>query len=180
MLKGNKVKLRAYCEEDIERVVGFINDEEVKKFLCIETPFPMTKWEEVEWIKSRKATKEQTYDFAIEELENGKVIGGCSINESSIKNRNCVIGIMIGDKNYWGKGYGFDALSILIKFIFEECNMEKIKLSVFELNPRAKACYKKLGFKEEGILKNEIYREGKYYDVTLMAIFKEDYFKNRN
>ena len=85
---------------------------------------------------------------------------------------------MIGDKNYWGKGYGYDALKTLIDFIFNECNMEKVKLSVYEFNTRAVACYKKLGFKEEGRLKKELYREGKYGDVILMAVFKEEYFSH--
>ena len=82
---------------------------------------------------------------------------------------------MLGDKDYWGRDYGSDALKVLIKFIFEEVNMDKIKLGVFSFNARAIACYKKIGFIEEGILKKELYRNGKYNDITLMALFKEDY-----
>lgn len=175
MYIGKLVKLRAYKEEDIEFATEFINDEETKKFLCIGIPFPMTKVEEESWVKSRKAGADFTYDFAIENLGNGKYIGGCSINQTDLKNRNCTIGIMIGDKACWSKGYGTDALNILVKFIFEELNMEKVKLSVFEFNERAKKCYEKIGFKEEGILKKEIYRNGKYYDEIIMAIFKEDW-----
>lgn len=177
MYTGKKVMLRAYKEEDIETVHRFINDYEVKRLLNVETAFPLTLWQEEEWVKRRK-DNDQTYDFAIEESEGKNLIGGCSINSTSIKNRNCTIGIMIGDKNYWGRGYGYDALSVLIKFIFEECNMEKVKLGVFSLNKRAIACYKKLGFIEEGRLKREIYREGKYHDEILMALFREEHFKN--
>lgn len=177
MYSGKLVKLRAYKEEDVERATQFINDEEVKKFLDSNIPFPMSKIQEEEWIKSRKAGESFTYDFAIEDLESGKYIGGCSINECSTKNRNCVIGIMIGDKEYWGKGYGSDALKVLIKFIFEEVNMKKIKLGVFSFNKRAIACYKKIGFTEEGTLKKELYRNGEYHDVIYMAIFKDDFMK---
>lgn len=177
MYNGKLVKLRAYREEDIERAVEFTNDEEVKKLLDSNTPFPMTKWQEEEWVRTRKANSGFIYDFAIEDLETGKYIGGCSINECNIKSRNCTIGIMIGDKDYWSKGYGSDALSVLIKFIFEEVNIYKIKLNVFSFNKRAISCYKKLGFKEEGLLKDELYRNGKYCDVILMALFKEDWIK---
>ena len=177
MYNGKLVKLRAYKEADIERAIEFINDEEVKKLLDSNIPFPMTKWQEEEWIKSRKVGADFTYDFAIEDLETGKYIGGCSINECDVKNRNCTIGIMIGDKEYWGRGYGSDALKVLIKFIFEEVNMNKIKLGVFSFNSRAIACYKKVGFKEECILKNELYRSGKYYDIIQMAIFKDEWIK---
>lgn len=172
MYSGKLVKLRAYKEEDIEKAVEFINDEEVKKLMDSTIPFPMTKWQEEDWVRSRKANTDFTYDFAIEDLKTGKYIGGCSINECDVKNRTCVVGIMIGDKEYWGKGYGSDALKILIKFIFEEVNMNKIKLNVFAFNNRAIACYKKVGFKEEGILRKEIYRNGKYYDEIIMAMFK--------
>ncbi|MBU3106526.1 GNAT family N-acetyltransferase [Clostridium gasigenes] len=175
MYKGKLVELRAYKEEDIEIATNFINDEEIKKFLCLGVPFPMTKWEEEAWVKSRKAGADFTYDFAVCDLKDGKYIGGCSINEANIKNKNCTIGIMIGDKDYWSKGYGTDALNILIKFIFEELNMEKVKLSVFGFNERAKACYKKVGFKEEGIFKKEIFRNGKYHDEIRMAIFREEW-----
>jgi RimJ/RimL family protein N-acetyltransferase len=175
MYSGKLVKLRAYKEADIEKAVEFINDEEVKKLLDSNIPFPMTKWQEEEWVKSRKANTDFTYDFAIEDLKTGKYIGGCSINECNVKNRTCEIGIMIGDKEYWSKGYGSDALKLLIKFIFEEVNMNKIKLKVFSFNNRAIACYKKVGFKEEGILKKELYRSGKSYDVIPMAIFKDDF-----
>ena len=177
MYNGDLVKLRAYKEDDVERAVEFINDEEVKKLLDSNIPFPMTKWQEEEWVKSRKAETNFTYDFAIEDLDTGKYIGGCSINECNLKNRNCTIGIMIGDKNYWGKGYGSDALKVLIKFIFEEVNMDKIRLNVFSFNKRAISCYKKVGFKEEGLLKREIYRNGRYYDEVPMALFKEDWIK---
>lgn len=177
MYKGKLVKLRAYKQEDIEKATEFINDEETKKFLDTSIPFPITKWEEEEWIKTRKSNKDFTYDFAIEDLRTGKYIGGCSINECNLKSRNCTIGIMIGDKEYWGKGYGSDALNVLIKFIFEEVNIYKIKLNVFSFNERAIACYKKLGFKEEGLLKNEIYRNGKYCDAIPMALFKENWIK---
>lgn len=174
MYSGQLVKLRAYKEEDIEKATVYINDEEVKKLMDSTIPFPMTKWQEEEWVRSRKANTDFTYDFAIEDLKTGKYIGGCSINECDVKNRTCVVGIMIGDKEYWGKGYGSDALKVLIKFIFEEVNMNKIKLNVFSFNNRAIACYKKVGFKEEGILKKEIYRNGKYYDEIIMAMFKDD------
>ena len=184
MYRGKLVKLRAYREEDIERAVEFINDEETKKFLDTAIPFPITKWQEEEWIKSRKSNKDFTYDFAIEDLETGKYIGGCSINHCDVKNRNCTIGIMLGDKDYWGRDYGSDALKVLIKFIFEEVNMDKIKLGVFSFNARAIACYKKCGFKECGRRRKSEFIDGKYYDRISMDILKEEftdkYILNRN
>lgn len=90
------------------------------------------------------------------------------------------VGIFIGDKNYWNKGYGTDAMRILIRFIFEQMNINKIKLNVYEFNPRAVRCYEKCGFKKEGTLRQEIFRDGKYYDQYIMSILREEYYNNPN
>jgi RimJ/RimL family protein N-acetyltransferase len=86
-----------------------------------------------------------------------------------------VVGIFIGDKNYWGKGYGTDAMSVLVKFIFEQMNIHKVKLNVFSYNERAIKSYEKCGFKVEGVLRQEIFRDGKYYDEIIMGLLKEEY-----
>ena len=80
---------------------------------------------------------------------------------------------MIGDKDYWGKGYGTDTMKTLITFIFNNMNINKIRLSTFSFNERAIKSYKKCGFTVEGVLKNEIFKDGKYYDEIIMSIFKD-------
>ncbi|MGX4599017.1 GNAT family N-acetyltransferase [Faecalimicrobium sp. JNUCC 81] len=172
MYYGEKVVLRSYKEEDIEIALKLVNDKELKKFLVDCIPFPTSKWEEDEWIKSQKSNKEGTYNFAIEDIETNKYIGGCGINSVNWLTRVAVVGIMIGDKDYWGKGYGTDAMKVLIDFIFNDMNINKIRLSVFSFNERAIKSYEKCGFKVEGVLKNEIFKEGKYYDEIIMSKFR--------
>lgn len=171
MYYGEKIVLRAYKEEDIDLATKFVNDKELKKFLVNAIPFPMTKWEEEEWIKSQKSNKEGTYNFAIEDIETNKYIGGCGINSVDWLARVAIVGIMIGDKDYWGKGYGTDAMKVLIDFIFNDMNINKIRLSTFSFNERAKKSYEKCGFEVEGVLKNEIFKDGKYYDEIIMSKF---------
>ncbi|WP_042272301.1 GNAT family N-acetyltransferase [[Clostridium] dakarense] len=172
MYYGEKVVLRAYREDDIDIALKLVNDKELKKFLVNFIPFPMSKWEEEEWIKSQKSNKEGTYNFAIEDIETNKYIGGCGINSVDWLTRVAVVGIMIGDKDYWGKGYGTDAMKVLIDFIFNDMNINKIRLSVFSFNERAIKSYEKCGFEVEGVLKNEIFKDGKYYDEIIMSKFK--------
>lgn len=173
MYYGEKVCLRAYKEEDIPKAAAFVNDKELKKLLVTNVPFPMTIWEEADWVKSQKSSRSGEYNFAIEDLETKQYIGGCGINEVNWLTRVAVVGIMIGDKNYWGKGYGTDAMKVLMKFIFEEMNMNKIRLGTFSFNERAIKSYKKCGFEIEGVLKNEIFKEGKYYDEIIMSSFNK-------
>jgi RimJ/RimL family protein N-acetyltransferase len=133
----------------------------------------MTPWEEEEWIRSQKGTESGEYNFAIEDIKTEKYIGGCGIHKVNWLTRVATVGMMIGDKDYWGKGYGTDAMKVLMKFIFEDMNMNKIRLSVFSFNERAKRCYEKCGFQVEGILKKEIFKEGKYYDEIIMSAFNK-------
>ena len=112
-------------------------------------------------------------NFAIEDIETGKYIGGCGIQNVNWLSRVALVGIMIGDKDYWGKGYGTDAMKTLVTFIFNNMNINKIRLSTFSFNERAIKSYKKCGFTVEGVLKNEIFKDGKYYDEIIMSIFKD-------
>lgn len=87
------------------------------------------------------------------------------------------VGIFIGLKKFQNKGYGTDAMNILIDFIFKEMNINKIKLDVYEFNNKAIKCYEKCGFKKEAILKMELFRKGKFHDIIRMVLFKDDDLK---
>jgi len=176
MFIGEKVRLREYRKEDVKQAQNYINDPEVKRLLHPGIPYLYTFEDEQRWYDNLSATKD-VYSFAIETLEENNYIGGCGINNVDWKNRVAVVGIFIGDKNYWGKGYGTDAMKVLISFIFDQMNINKIKLHVFSFNTRAIKSYEKCGFKQEGILRQEIYRDGKYVDEIVMGLLKEEYVK---
>lgn len=173
MYYGEKICLRAYKEGDIPLATKYINDKELKKLLVTTIPFPMTNWEEEEWIKSQKSNNQGIYNFAIEDIESGKYIGGCGIQSVNWLARVATIGIMIGDKNYWGRGYGTDAIKTLVNFIFNDMNINKIRLGTFSFNERAIKSYEKCGFQVEGVLKDEIFKDGKYYDEIIMSLFNK-------
>ena len=175
MYTGKKVRLREYKKEDVKQAQSFINDPEVKRLLHPGIPYLYTFEDELKWFEGMSATKER-YSFAIETLEDNKYIGGCGINDIDWKNSVIVVGIFIGDKDYWSKGFGTDAMQVLIKFIFEQMNIHKIKLHVYSFNDRAIKCYEKCGFKQEGILRKEVFKDGKYYDDIVMGLLSEEYF----
>jgi RimJ/RimL family protein N-acetyltransferase len=174
MYVGEKVRLRAYRKEDLELRLSYINDTEVVEGLVPDTPYPMTFHEEEKWFESISALKD-TYKFAIETIEDMKFIGGCSINAVDWKNRVATVGIFIGDKTYWGKGYGRDAMRVLLSFIFMEMNMNKARLTTYSYNLRAIKSYEKCGFMTEGVLRQEIYRGGNYFDKISMGILKDEF-----
>jgi RimJ/RimL family protein N-acetyltransferase len=175
MYTGKKVRLRAYKREDIQLAQQFLNDEETKRLLKPGVPYPITLEQEYKWFEGISAFNDN-YSFAVETLEDGKYIGGCGVNKLDWKNSVATVGIFIGDKNYWGKGYGTDAMKTLVRFIFEQMNINKVKLFVYSFNGRAVKSYEKCGFVREGILRQEMYRDGKYYDEYIMGILKDEYF----
>jgi len=178
MLKGKLVRLREYTKEDLDKVLEYINDPEVKKYLMPGIPFPLRKEDEEKWYQNLDGFSTKSYSFAIETLSKKEYIGGCGINNIDWKNSVASVGIFLG-KPHWNKGYGTDAMSILVRFIFNEMNINKIKLSVYSFNKRAIRAYEKVGFKIEGVLREELYREGKYHDVYVMGILKNEW-KNMN
>lgn len=174
MFTGKLVKLRAYTSQDTEQALAFVNDPELKYYLMPGVPFPLTLNDEKKFIEGMSAFKEN-YSFAIETLD-GEYIGGCGVNSVDWKNSKTVVGIFIGDKNYWGKGYGTEAMELLVAFIFNEMNLNRIELNVYSFNERAIKSYEKCGFKREGVLREALYKQGKYHDEVVMSILKSEYY----
>lgn len=178
MYVGKKIRLREYRKEDIPIRINYINDPEICKNLTPDIPYPVTLHEEEKWFQSIN-TLSDSYKFAIETLEDKQFIGGCSINGVDWKNSVATVGIFIGDKDYRGKGYGSDAMRVLMDFIFMQMNINKIRLTVYSYNESAIKCYERCGYKIEGTLRQEIYRDGKYYDKLYMGLLKAEYLSNK-
>jgi RimJ/RimL family protein N-acetyltransferase len=180
LFSGQLVNLRAFTDGDIKPSVDFMNDMEIILNLDDDAPMPQSFETQKLWFEEMRKDKKKYRDFfwAID-TKDGKFIGGCGVNHMDRKNRVARVGIFIGDREYLGKGYGTDAMKVLLEFLFEEYNVNKIKLSVFDYNKRAIKSYEKCGFKTEAILRDSVFRYGKYQDMRSMAILKEEYFMNR-
>lgn len=177
MLTGKKVRLRAYRREDLPLALEFINDAEVKTNLVVGVPFPLKPEEEEKWYESISAAKPESYSFAIETLDEPRYIGGCGLNKVDWKNRVAQVGIFIGLELFRGQGYGTDAMNLLLRFIFDQMNMNKVKLEVFSFNARAIKSYEKCGFIKEGVMRRELFRDGKYHDIVTMGVLREEWEK---
>lgn len=176
MFTGNLVRLREYRREDLAMAKDYVNDSEVRQYTEPNVPYLYTMANEEKWYEALSA-RSDIYSFAIEDIKTGDYIGGCGVNEVDWKNSKVVVGIFIGNKAYRDRGYGTDAMKTLVRFIFEQMNVNKIKLEVYSFNARAIKCYEKAGFKKEAVLKEELFRNGQYHDVIEMSIFKKDYFE---
>jgi len=173
MFRGKKIILREYRKEDIENQWKIMNEDEYKRNVASRIPYPFT-FGDIEEDFRRISGYKDVYDFAIESIEEGKYIGECGIKSVDWKNRRTEIYIFLG-KDYLDKGYGTDAVKVLLDFIFYEMNLNKVKLTVFSYNTRAIRSYEKCGFKIEGTLRNELYKAGAYHDLIVMGILKDEF-----
>ena len=173
MLEGELVRLRAQEPEDLERNLRWINDAEVRQFL-LQARYPISRPEEEKWMEANRGSSFEYVRLAIETKE-GQHIGNIGLGPASPEHRRAPLGIMIGEKDCWGRGYGTDAIRALLRFAFREMNLNRVWLTTGENNPRALACYRKCGFREEGRLRQDRYLEGRYWDTILMGILREDF-----
>jgi RimJ/RimL family protein N-acetyltransferase len=174
-LVGQKVYLSPMCVEDAEIYARWLNDLSVTENLG--TPGrSITVAGEREWI-SKNA---QDTVFAIVKLENDELIGNCGFHTVDQVRQCAEVGIFIGDRENRGKGYGTEAMKLLVDFGFDYLNLNNIMLKVFAFNERAIACYKKAGFKEIGRRRQAYYLKGRYHDEVFMDIIRADRFKLEN
>lgn len=175
MIEGTIVNLRAQEMADLVRNQRWLNDREVMRFLGGRYQFSLLA--EENWMRER-TSKAMGYGgdmgFAIQ-TKDGRHIGNTGLHQASPENRAADFGIMIGEKDCWGRGLGTDALRTLCRFGFEEMNLNRIALDVYDFNERAIASYLKSGFVEEGRRRKDIYRHGAYIDVVMMALLRDDW-----
>jgi RimJ/RimL family protein N-acetyltransferase len=174
MIVGQKNRLRAIEREDIPTFVRWLNDGEVRRYL--EMYLPISKAQEEEWFEAQ-LRDESSRIFAIE-TEEAVHIGNIGLHDLDWKNRSASMGIVIGEREYWGRGYGSDAITTLLGFAFSEMNLHRIHLSVFDFNERAIRCYEKCGFRHEGRAREALFQDGKYHDSLLMGIVRREFLSN--
>jgi RimJ/RimL family protein N-acetyltransferase len=131
--------------------------------------------DELEWYENMRKDKD-TFIFGIRTLEDDKLIGNCGLHRPDWRNRSALFGIGIGDKAYWGRGYGTDATRVLMGYAFGELNLNRVELEVYDFNKRAFRSYEKVGFVHEGTRRQALFRDGAYHDVYIMALLREDWF----
>jgi len=179
MLKGERITLGPVKREYIESYLKWFNDPEITRYLSMFRPF--TRMMEEDWIENLK-NRDDTIVFAIiipDENNVEKLIGNCGLHAIDWKNRVAEVGITIGEKEYQSKGYGTEAMEILLEYGFKTVNLNRIQLRVYEFNSRAINSYNKIGFVNEGRMRQAIFINGEYHDVIFMSILQEEWLKEK-
>jgi len=172
-LRGKRLYLRPLTKEDIPFFLRWMNDQEVIHFLA--TFLPVTEADENEWFEQLQKKKNEEIVLGIVDAKSGKLIGSMGIHRISWKDRTATTGAVIGDKKFWGKGYGTEAKMLLLNYAFNVLNLRKISSLVYSYNKRSQAYSEKCGYKVEGVLKAHIFKNGRYWNVINLAVFKKDW-----
>ncbi len=174
MLFGQRVTLRGITREDMERQWQFNNDVEVELAGGGDPPYPQSLTRlQAEFDQSASTGGRDGTAFAIE--ADSKYIGQCALFNTNEINHTCELGITIGDKDYWAKGYGREAITLLLDYAFRLRNIRKVWLQVHGNNPRAISAYKACGFIEEGRLRAHVWSNGHYVDLVQMGVLRDEW-----
>lgn len=170
MIVGDNIRFRKVERHDIQRFVTWFNDPEVREGLSVF--LPMSVMEEEKWLEEMLIRPNEERPFVIEILENQEwvVIGNCCFFDINWRIRSAEIGIVIGEKDYWNKGFGTKAMKLFVDLGFGSYNLNRIYLRVFETNLRAIKCYEKAGFVQEGLQRDGYYQNGEYINVIHMSM----------
>ncbi len=175
-LEGKNVYLRPLEIDDLDKFYKWVNDPNIRKYLLLF--YPITREQEKEKIEEL-AKDENNVMLSIVIKKNDKLIGNIALMKIDKIHRSADLGIAVFDLASTSKGYGTEALKLMIDYGFKTLNLHRIELFVFDFNTRAMKAYKKVGFVEEGRERESFYLDGTYHDTIVMSILKHEWMKKK-
>ena len=175
LFTGDLVHLTAEDPETLAKLVSqWMGDSEYSRLLNWDpATVPSVKGVQ-KWIE-KQFEDDKTHSFAIRTLEGDAIIGEIGIDGINWTHGDAFVGIGLGDREYWGRGFGTDAMRIIERYAFTELNLHRLTLDVFEYNPRGIRSYEKAGFHIEGRERGVLMREGRRWDLIFMGILREEW-----
>jgi RimJ/RimL family protein N-acetyltransferase len=175
MIYGKRIRFRSPERDDLPIFVNWINDPEVRAGLSLFLPMSMAR--EEQWFNNmlKSPEEEQPLSIEVKKKSDWVMIGNIGLFGFDSIARSAEAGILIGDKNYWDKGYGTEAMNLLLKHGFETLNLNRVFLRVYADNPRAVRCYEKAGFIHEGRMRQSRFSQGRFIDILIMGILRGEW-----
>lgn len=177
-LSGNKIALCPLIQSDIPFLHRSISDLRVAKTTSAAQKI-FTLEDERRWFKSVSGKNKKNKVLAIIVKKTGKLIGTIGLHNINTVHRRASLGIIIGDKQFWGRGLGREAVAVFIDFAFNVLNLHSVRLNVYSFNLRGIRSYKAVGFKEAGRLREAHFWGGKFYDIIKMDVLDKEFNNSR-
>lgn len=174
LLRGDLVCLARPTKEDIAHFAKWSADMEYQRLLRRGMVYPGSLEEHEAWF-AEMAKDEQSFPFSIRTLVEDRLVGMLVIKDIFWQARHCSFFIGLGNPEMRGRGYGSDAIRVMLKYAFLEMNMNRVGLEVMSYNAAALHSYERVGFQLEGTLRAYTYRDGVYYDMHVMGILRNEW-----
>ncbi|MBM7631200.1 GNAT family N-acetyltransferase [Geomicrobium sediminis] len=178
MLYSERLHLRKFTVHDAEIYHAWRTDEQVMKTTSLSLD-DFTFEETKQFVQEVLVGDSHSRTYMIVNTKSNTPIGVTSLIHIDTKNRNAEMIIDIGEKEYWGSGYGFEAVNVLLKYAFLEQNFHRISLNVFAFNERAIHLYERIGFQQEGRNREAVFRDGCYHDIIQMGLLQTEFIGKR-
>jgi RimJ/RimL family protein N-acetyltransferase len=178
MILGQRIRLRPIEKDDLPRYVKWFSDPDLRAHVA--QHLPLGQAQEEQWYE-RNLGSGDTQAWAIDAQPADMAvgpwvhIGSCGLHKIDWRNRHAELGIVIGARDYWNRGYGTDAVQTLSGWAFNTLNLHRLFLHVFADNTRAIRCYEKVGYQHEGRLRQDNFSNGAYRDTLLMGLLRTDW-----
>jgi RimJ/RimL family protein N-acetyltransferase len=176
-IEGNRVSLIPINFNHLDLYIKWENNPKVRRYSRNSLPF--TKEVYKKHLESLQKKIPEDIPFEIFLKKDEMPIGICELSEIDWINQVSNVGILIGEIDYWGNDYCTEVIRLLIKYAFEELNLQKLKYVAFSPNKASLRCAEKAGFTHEATLMNEMYIDGIYYNSIFYTLFKKDWIKTR-
>ena len=180
LFTGSLVRLAAMDRQAwAETISRWSLDSEYERLLTTDPTRPKSVKKASEWIEKNMEQDAPTmFNFGIRTLDGDRLIGNIDLDGIRFNHGDTFVGIGIGEREYWGKGYGTDAMRVILRFAFTELNLHRVSLNVFEYNQRAIHYYEKAGFVYEGRILKLLHRGGQRYDLVYMGILRSEWVRS--
>ena len=173
-LESERIYLRLLCESDAPIILGSTLDKEIRYMTGTTSNFSL---QQIKTHINNINNDSSRYDFAICLKSSDEMIGELSIYDIDEENKKAGFRISMASTSLTGKGFGTEAINIVLSFVFDQLNLNRLQLEVFSHNLRGIRAYEKVGFVKEGVLRQSLYYNKAYSDEIIMAILKSDYEK---
>jgi RimJ/RimL family protein N-acetyltransferase len=180
LFHGKLVCLKAVDPETMaEAYSRWSQDTEYWRLMSAEPAQPMSIKSTREWLEEELYKDPPGFTmFAIHTLEDDRLIGEVGFEDDDLPYGETFVAIGIGARENWGKGYGTDAMRVILRYAFMELNLQRVSLTVSEYNSRAIQSYLKAGFVEEGRLRGSERRAGRRFNLVYMGILREEWLQS--
>ncbi len=177
MIQGKKIYLSSLERHNIDILREWRNQPELRQYFREHKEISSDM--QIGWYENKVLGDSNQYNFEIHDLQSSKLIGHCGLYYINWISRSAEFGIYIGDYSFRNGGYGSDSLRTLIQYGFNQLNMNKIWAEVYS-NNKALDVYTRVGFKIDGVLRQNVFKNGEYLDSTIISLLKSEYEESKN